>query len=156
MHKLVEVSAAEILLGRDISQDRIGGAEKVVGDRCTRVSLPWAHRYAESHAAIVQNTSAAASLFIWSERRRRSTRFPGKRHGISMPSTEKPVLVDRIRNGPGGEDLDRFADALGEDGYRRHHAYGLLEAPRHLALWAHREGTPLTELTAEDRSKRPS
>lgn len=65
----------------------------------------------------------------------------------------RPLLIDGIRNGPGGEHLDRFADALVEDGYPRYHGYGLLEAARHLAQWAQREGKPLTDLTAEDLAK---
>lgn len=62
----------------------------------------------------------------------------------------QPMLIDRIRSGPGGDDVERFAGALVEDDYRRRHAYGLLEAAWHLAQWAHREGKPLGSLTAED------
>jgi len=65
----------------------------------------------------------------------------------------RPLLIAGIRSGPGGEEIEHFAAALAGDGYRRCYAYILLEGARHLAQWAHREGRPLADLTADDLAR---
>lgn len=117
-------------------------------------ALDWkcrAHGYAECRATIALNTASGCRVSLHNERGRVGGVLAVPGDDVALDTFyRRPLLIDGIRNGPGGEHVDRFAEALAEDGYRRRHGYGLLEAARHLAQWAHREGKPLAELTAED------
>lgn len=63
---------------------------------------------------------------------------------------KSPVLVARMRVGPNGADVERFAQALYDAQYGQYHAYGLLEAAWHIADWAAERCLPLDGLASKD------